>query len=60
MKLSTVTGMNNMDPYDRHAVCLRVLEKVLQELSFRHPRGNYTKLGDVKTCAQGQDHVGMV
>jgi len=58
--LSILAGVNNMNTYDQRTLGSRILAKVLQEISVRHPRGHHAQLVDVESRAESRDYVGVV
>ena len=60
VEFSKFAGMENMGPYNSHAINTGVLTKVLQEMSVRHPWENYAQLGNVGTGTSSRQQVGVV
>jgi len=58
--LSVLAGVSNMNAYDQRTPGSRVLAKVLQEISVRHPRGHHAQLVDVGSRTESRDYVGVV
>ena len=59
-KLSTFACVNDRGPYNRYAVGVGEIPKVVQEVPFRHPWRYQAQLCDVETYTKSRDQIRVV